>query len=116
MENAMPLHRREASTAALAAALWLLGSAAWSQTQTTPDRPSRQGPADQCYSGGPASPPGPPSGAPQPNNPSDQLSQSGGVVCPPAETDPNMAKPAPNVGRTPIIPPPGGPGSPVQPK
>ncbi|MGE5537699.1 MAG: hypothetical protein ACM30I_03710 [Gemmatimonas sp.] len=98
-----------------AALLSVAAATAWAQTET-PERPPRQAPADQCYSGGPASPPGPPAREPQGRTPSDQLSQSGGIVCPPAEVDPNMTKPAPNVGRTPVIPPPGGPGSPVQPK
>jgi len=102
--------------AAALAAIVLAAGSAFGQTQTPPDREQRQRPADQCFSGGPASPPGPRSDQPRPNNPSDQLSQSGGIVCPPAEVDPNMMKPAPDVGRTPVIPPPGGPGSPVQPK
>jgi hypothetical protein len=106
-----------AATIATAAALLLSASSLSAAAQTqTPERPPRQAPADQCFSGGPTSPPGPPVGDAQRDNPSDQLSQSGGIVCPPAEVDPQMEKRAPNVGRTPVIPPPGGPGSPVQPK
>lgn len=114
----MSLSRHRASAAVLMAAFSLVSGTAWSQTQTPPERerPPRQAPADQCYSGGPATPPGPRAGDPQARNPSDQLSQSGGIVCPPAEVDPNMTKPAPDVGNTPVIPPPGGPGSQVQPK
>jgi hypothetical protein len=52
------------------------------------------------------------------DNPTDKLAQSGGVLCPPTGVDPSMQKPAPDAGRTPVIPPPGSPGSnsPVQPK
>jgi len=32
------------------------------------------------------------------------------VICPPADVDPDMHKPAPGGGRTPVIPPPGSPG------
>jgi hypothetical protein len=47
------------------------------------------------------------------SNPSDNLSRSGGVIQPPAVTDPGMARPAPNPGAqsTPVIPPPGSPGN-----
>lgn len=101
---------------AVAVALAFAAGPASSQTQSPPDRETRQAPTGQCFSGGPASPPGPRSDQPRANNPSDQLSQSGGIVCPPGQVDPDMAKPAPDVGRTPVIPPPGGPGSSVQPK
>lgn len=51
---------------------------------------------------------------------SDALSRSGGVIRPPADADPEMAKPAPEPGprSTPVIPPPGttGGNSEVQPK
>ena len=40
----------------------------------------------------------------------DRLSQSGGVLCPPADVDPEMHAPAPDAGNTPVIPPPGSPG------
>ncbi len=43
-------------------------------------------------------------------NLSDQLNQSGGIICPPAGTDPEMAVPPKDGGRTPVIPPPGAPG------
>lgn len=49
---------------------------------------------------------------------SDQLAQSGGVICPPANMDPEIRQPAPGGGRMPVIPPPGSPGGDpsVQPK
>ncbi|MCP3472726.1 hypothetical protein NLM33_20655 [Bradyrhizobium sp. CCGUVB1N3] len=40
----------------------------------------------------------------------DKLAQSDGVLCPPAGIDPEMRAPAPDVGKTPVIPPPGSPG------
>jgi hypothetical protein len=41
---------------------------------------------------------------------SDQLSQSKGVICPPAGIDPDISVPPIGGGRTPVIPPPGTPG------
>jgi hypothetical protein len=41
---------------------------------------------------------------------SDQLSQSKGVICPPAGIDPGISVPSSGGGRTPVIPPPGTPG------
>ena len=41
---------------------------------------------------------------------SDQLSQSKGIICPPAGIDPGIAAPPLGGGRTPVIPPPGTPG------
>jgi hypothetical protein len=40
----------------------------------------------------------------------DKLARSEGVLCPPAGIDPEMHAPAPDVGNTPVIPPPGSPG------
>src|SRR3569833_230974 len=40
----------------------------------------------------------------------DKLAQSDGVLCPPADVDPEMRAPAPESGNTPVIPPPGSPG------
>jgi hypothetical protein len=40
----------------------------------------------------------------------DKLAKSDGVLCPPAGVDPEMRAPAPDVGKTPVIPPPGSPG------
>jgi hypothetical protein len=40
----------------------------------------------------------------------DRLAKSDGVLCPPSGVDPEMRAPAPEIGKTPVIPPPGGPG------
>jgi hypothetical protein len=40
----------------------------------------------------------------------DKLARSEGVLCPPPGVDPAMRAPAPDVGSTPVIPPPGSPG------
>jgi hypothetical protein len=42
-------------------------------------------------------------------NLSDKLAQSDGVLCPP-EVDPGIKAPTPEVGKMPVIPPPGSPG------
>jgi hypothetical protein len=49
---------------------------------------------------------------------SDRLSQSKGVICPPAGIDPGISVPPSGGGRTPVIPPPGTPGGDpsIQPK
>ena len=41
---------------------------------------------------------------------SEQLSESKGVICPPAGVDPGISVPPVGGGRTPVIPPPGTPG------
>jgi hypothetical protein len=48
----------------------------------------------------------------------DKLAKSNGVLCPPANVDPEMRAPTPDTGNTPVIPPPGSPGGNphVQPK
>src|SRR5260221_191382 len=48
--------------------------------------------------------------APLPRRLGYKLAGSDGVVCPPAGIDPEMRAPAPDGGRTPVIPPPGSPG------
>jgi hypothetical protein len=40
----------------------------------------------------------------------DKLAKSDGVLCPPAGIDPQMRAPTPDIGNTPVIPPPGSPG------
>ena len=45
-----------------------------------------------------------------PDNLSNRLAQSDGVICPPPAVDPEMRLPTPETGRTPVIPPPGSPG------
>ncbi|NWG23846.1 MAG: hypothetical protein HXY30_05415 [Pseudorhodoplanes sp.] len=41
---------------------------------------------------------------------SDKLARTDGVICPPPDLDPAIRAPAPDTGRTPVIPPPGSPG------
>ncbi len=87
--------------------------------QPRPDSPD--GPAEQpappkldpkaCTDGGPPGDTHETQGSAAPkDNLSDQLARSDGVICPPADIDPDMHQPAPGGGRTPVIPPPGGPG------
>jgi hypothetical protein len=80
--------------------------------QTAPPSPSR---AANCAPMQPA----PNSGAAVPDGTTtgqraeplgDKLARSDGVLCPPAGVDPQMHAPAPDVGNTPVIPPPGSPG------
>jgi hypothetical protein len=54
----------------------------------------------------------------QGGNLSDKLNSSNGVIHPEGSVDPQMQKPAPATGATPVIPPPGAPGGDrrVQPK
>lgn len=49
---------------------------------------------------------------------SEKLARTDGVICPPANVDPEIAAPPPGGGKTPVIPPPGSPGGDqsVQPK
>ncbi|MEA2986688.1 MAG: hypothetical protein QOD94_2942 [Alphaproteobacteria bacterium] len=69
----------------------------------------------------PSLPPGSPgtatTGGGEPHNPatppdnlSQRLAQSDGVICPPPAVDPEIRLPTPDAGRTPVIPPPGSPG------
>ena len=99
--------------AALPVALLMLGGLA--QAQTNPTAPPAAAPNSNCTPG--VRPGSPTVGSGQTNsngqsnsNLSDQLAGSNGVICPPADVDPEMRKPAPGGGRTPVIPPPGSPG------
>ena len=40
---------------------------------------------------------------------SDKLARTDGVICPP-DVDPEIRVPTPDIGKTPVIPPPGSPG------
>jgi hypothetical protein len=109
------------------AAVVALAAAAISSTALAQERPSGPAPASppemDCR---PAPPPTggtggtgeAPSDRGASGNPSDKLSQSGGVICPPPNVDRSIQKPAPEQGRTPVIRPPGSPGNnaPMQPK
>jgi hypothetical protein len=60
---------------------------------------------------GSAAPPAPrPSETTGSRSLSEQLSESKGVICPPAGIDPGISVPPIGGGRTPVIPPPGTPG------
>jgi hypothetical protein len=43
-------------------------------------------------------------------NLSDKLARTEGVLCPPPNIDSEIQAPTPDVGKTPVIPPPGSPG------
>ena len=80
--------------------------------QTAPPAPSRPqncAPMDQGAHPGAVAPEGQTTG--QAREPlGDKLARSDGVLCPPAGVDPEMRAPAPDAGKTPVIPPPGSPG------
>jgi hypothetical protein len=91
--------------AAMAAAAFFAIPAAQAQNSPTTPLLSTPGPKD-C-------PPGikpPPSETTGAGTLSDQLSQSKGVICPPAGVDPGVHVPPVANGRMPVIPPPGTPG------
>lgn len=72
------------------------------------DTPPLAQPPDQnaCVSGGPRS------NETTGSRPlGDRLSESKGVICPPAGVDPGISVPPVGGGRTPVIPPPGTPGA-----
>ena len=80
--------------------------------QTAPPQPQR---ASDCTPTQPVPPRGTvvPEGATigQAGEPlGDRLAKSDGVLCPPAGVDPEMRAPAPDIGNTPVIPPPGSRG------
>jgi hypothetical protein len=95
---------RMLSVIAGAGALWVTATAGISQAQfsTPPSRAPLEAP--ECQRG--ATPGETTGSAPL----SDQLSQSKGIICPPAGVDPGIAAPPIGGGRTPVIPPPGTPG------
>ena len=77
-------------------------------TQTAPPSPACA-PMQQAPDSGTAAPGGTTTG--QRTEPlGDKLARSDGVLCPPPGVDPEMRAPAPDIGNTPVIPPPGSPG------
>jgi hypothetical protein len=81
-------------------------------TQTAPASPQRVGncaPMQPAPHSGAAVPEGTTTGQ-RPEPLGDRLARSDGVLCPPAGVDPEMHAPAPDAGKTPVIPPPGSPG------
>jgi hypothetical protein len=100
----MPGLNRFASLLALAAILgWASPASALAQTRAPlpPEKPSHQTVPEAQGSGS--------SGEPL----SDKLGRQGGVIIPPANIDTGIAKSPPRLGSesTPVIPPPGTPGS-----
>ena len=86
-------------------------------TPTTPPEPtvppsaSRAGDCARHDRGMDGSTTGQSGQAPADNQPlADKLAKSDGVLCPPAGVDPEIRAPAPDVGKMPVIPPPGSPG------
>jgi hypothetical protein len=112
-----------ARTATAVAAAMLLAAAAQAQPNgASPRDPKACAPGADSHLKVPDTPT---PGAPQTPNAtngsgaslSDKLAQSDGVLCPP-NVDPGIKAPTPEVGKMPIIPPPGSPGGNpnVQPK
>jgi hypothetical protein len=82
---------------------------------TPPAATAPAGPADNCAPTKPVPPRGTiaPDGSTtgQSNEPlGDKLAKSEGVLCPPPGIDPEIRAPTPDLGNTPVIPPPGSPG------
>jgi hypothetical protein len=112
-------NRHQSAALALLAAGLLIG-AADGRAQTV-DTPPRADPEQHE-----TMPPPPTPGAPgpvrndTPETLTQKLNQTQGVIAPPKHVDPDIQKPAPDVGpqSTPVIPPPGTPGNNpnVQPK
>ena len=101
-----------AKTTLVIAAVLLLGAAALARPgATSPRDPKACAPGADSHLKMPDSPAPPTSGATTGSgtNLSDKLAQSGGVICPP-NVDPGIKAPTPDVGKMPIIPPPGSPG------
>jgi hypothetical protein len=101
---------------ALAAAMLLAAGMASAQVPR-PAAPGGSAPCSPSSPPLPGSPGTPPLGAgsgqsnSQPGeNLSDRLARADGVICPPANVDPEIKAPTPDVGNMPIIPPPGSPG------
>src|SRR3989337_588444 len=79
------------------------------QTAPPPVRANNCAPMPPASQQGPVSPEGTTTG--QRTEPlSDKLARSDGVLCPPPGIDPEIHAPAPENGKTPVIPPPGSPG------
>jgi len=75
----------------------------------SPDRATNCAPMQPRPNSGAAVPDGATTG--QRSEPlGDKLARSDGVLCPPPGVDPEMHAPAPDTGKTPVIPPPGSPG------
>jgi hypothetical protein len=75
----------------------------------SPDRAVNCAPMQPAPHSGIAAPEGTTTGQ-RPEPLGDRLARSDGVLCPPPGVDPEMHAPAPDTGKTPVIPPPGSPG------
>lgn len=105
------MHRYAAIPVAVPVLVMLIGGIGTAQTPSTPPASP---PAQAAPSGPPACSPDARSstdGRGQSNsNPSERLANHNGVICPPADVDPQMRVPPPGGGRMLVVPPPGGPG------
>jgi hypothetical protein len=81
----------------------LANTIAFAQSQV----PAPAAPTPECSRGALPATPGETTGS---VDLGDRLSQSKGIICPPAGVDPGIAAPPAGGGRTPVIPPPGTPG------
>jgi hypothetical protein len=100
----------------VAPALLILGGVACAQTTAPPGPPVQAAPASparpNCTPDARASTPenrSSTNGSGQPSL-SDRLAAQNGVICPPADVDPQMRVPPPGGGRMLVVPPPGSPG------
>jgi hypothetical protein len=75
----------------------------------SPERTANCAPMQPAPHSGTAVPEGTTTGQ-RPEPLGDKLARSDGVLCPPPGVDPEMHAPAPDAGKTPVIPPPGSPG------
>ena len=82
----------------------LLAASAAAQDRSAPD-PKACAPGERLRAG----PRGPSLSATTGESTSDKLARTDGVICPP-EVDPGIKAPTPDVGKMPIIPPPGSRG------
>ena len=109
------MNRRAALT--VAPVLLILGGVASAQTSTPPSGPPVQAAPSSperpnCTPDARAATPDSRSStdASGQSNLSDRLASRNGVICPPADVDPQMRVPPPGGGRMLVVPPPGGPG------
>jgi hypothetical protein len=84
-------------------------TSAWCQSSNPSSPAPPSGPPAACPPGVGQAAPTVGSGQSNPNL-SEQLSQSGGIICPPAGGDTGMTVSPRENGRMPVIPPPGSPG------
>jgi hypothetical protein len=94
--------------AALSAVVCLLGAGVAAAQTPAPSQPGPTNPNTAAQA--PCAPGSGETSGSGDSNLSDKLADSHGVICPPADIDQNMQKPAPGGGRMKVIPPPGGPG------